>query len=203
MIQNICRSRQTQYWLSIFVLVHNSCRTLASMGAAADFPCVWLGSGGSGAEPLRLRSSGYLDGERRERSSSRENIPTRCEFALSLKIRGTEPLRSRFSSPLCLWSISYLIPPTNKRGSKPLQPNISTKHVKGWSHPQNKGWLHSAPLPLLSNQTHDGGLRAGGNELWDKQSWIFHKGKMVMSRLPNFLQIGRKCQGYMGVFDKT
>jgi hypothetical protein len=169
MIQNICRSRQTQYWLSIFVLVHNSWRTLASRA---------------------------------------ERLPR--EYTHKMRVRSA-PLNSRHRaaplpfllSPLSLIHFISHSSDKKKRGSEPLQPNISTKHVKGWSHPQNKGWLHSAPLPPLSNQTHDGGLRAGGNELWDKQSWIFHKGKMVMSRLPNFLQIGRKCQGYMGVFDKT
>jgi hypothetical protein len=60
-------------------------------------PCVWLESRGSGAEPIRSRDC--LDGEWRERSRSRGNIPSRCGLAPSLRIRGTEPLRSRFALP--------------------------------------------------------------------------------------------------------
>jgi hypothetical protein len=66
--------------------------TVCSVGE----PCEWSGA------------RGCLDGERRERSSSQENIPLICGFAPSLRIRGTEPLRSSFSSPvpLCLSPVS-------------------------------------------------------------------------------------------------
>jgi hypothetical protein len=72
-------------------------RNHGSFPFRGDLPCVWLESGGSGAEPLRSR--GCLDGERRERSGSRRYIRSRCGFAPSLEIRRTEPLRSCFSSP--------------------------------------------------------------------------------------------------------
>jgi hypothetical protein len=46
----------------------------------------------------RICSRGRLDGERWEQSGSRGSIPLRSGLAPSLKIRGTERLRSTFSS---------------------------------------------------------------------------------------------------------
>jgi hypothetical protein len=55
----------------------------------------------AGAE-RRLRSRCCLDGQRRERSGSRGNIPLICGLALSLRIRGMELLRSCSCSAVSL-----------------------------------------------------------------------------------------------------
>jgi hypothetical protein len=71
-----------------------------------------------------------LDGERRERSRSRGNIPSKCGLALSLEIRRTEPPRSHFHLP-CLYHLlpvfSLLVPcptprPTPPQGHRSLRP---------------------------------------------------------------------------------
>jgi hypothetical protein len=57
-----------------------------------------FGCRAAGAE--RIRSRGYLDEERWERSGFKGNIPSRCGLAPSLEIRWTERLCSSFS--LCV-----------------------------------------------------------------------------------------------------
>jgi hypothetical protein len=111
-------------------------------------PCVWLESRRSGAEPIRSR--GCLDGERRERSRSRGNIPSRCGLAMR---DGAAPLPFSSSVSLpsrCCLSLSCLLLPLRWRDAGAREELAVATRTRS-SHPRRR---------LPRGETHGGRGRA-------------------------------------------